>query len=158
MTAHVPHQPTPSPTPPVKRLLALLHTQQERLGQLDALSQRQGSLIEGDDHEGLLALVGERQRLVDACTSAAREVESLLPPAREACTPQDKAEIDRRLDSVARLASGVNARDLADRVKLERRRDALAQELAASTLRETAANAYAPPPPAAAPRYQDRRA
>jgi hypothetical protein len=154
MTAHD-HSPTP---PPATRLLALLHAQQERLGQLDALSQRQGSLIQSDDHEGLLALVGERQRLVDACTVTAREVETLLTPARESGTPHECAEIDRRLDAVARLASGVNARDLADRVELERRRDALARELAAATLRETAAQAYTPPTPPVTPRYQDRRA
>ncbi|MCZ7632601.1 MAG: hypothetical protein M5U20_03850 [Phycisphaerales bacterium] len=64
-------------------------------------------------------------------------------------------EVRERLNALAELAAAIAARDDADRQVLEERRTAIAGEVTTLRRARGAAEAYATPEPAAAPRFQD---
>lgn len=149
------------PTPGPARLEALLAEQRELLGRLEALSLRQGDLIEGDDDEALLELLGERQRVVERLAASRHE----LTAGRASWDgvlgqfPEDQRhEIRRRLEHIAGLARSVAARDEADQRRLQGRRDRLAEELAELGRSRGALAAYGGPPAARGPGFQDTEA
>jgi hypothetical protein len=115
------------------RIEALLARQLELFAGLDALSERQSELIAGDEADGLLELLSERQRLIDGIAQA----NALLEPFRsrwsdvmESLGQAERDRVRRRLDELSGLTARIAQRDENDRQQLERRRDAVAAELA----------------------------
>jgi hypothetical protein len=144
-----------------KRVESLLIEQHELFDRLDALSQRQASLIRADETDRLLRLLSERQGVIDqiAGTNAQLEpyrgrweafLDELPVPNRE--------RVRKRLDAVAHLAGVIAQRDESDRLELERRRDAMAVELAKISNGRGAMAAYGGTRGHASPQFQDREA
>jgi hypothetical protein len=138
----------------------LLERQHELLTALVALSRRQGELIDAEDDAGVLAVLAERQPMVEELVA----LNDLLRPHRAAWdrrlaalpAPQ-RDHVVRRSELVAALARTLASRDEADRRRLARRRDDLADELAALGTRRGALSAYRAVVPGG-PAYQDREA
>src|SRR3954465_9054482 len=57
--------------------ISLLTSQRGLVGELDALSQRQTGLIDGEDMEPLLVLLDERQRVIDQVMPTSRTLDEL---------------------------------------------------------------------------------
>lgn len=143
------------------RIEALLGRQQALFDRLDALGQRQSELIEGDEADGLLELLSERQRLIDGIA----EVSGLLEPFKsrwaavmEELPGAQRERVRRRLDALAGLTARIAQRDEADRQNLERRRDAVAMELAQVSRGRGALAAYGGGRPVSGAKFQDREA
>jgi hypothetical protein len=127
--------------------------------ELDAVSRSQEDLIDRDEGQELLELLARRQVLVDRLTELDRD----LTPLRQewdrsgASAPaSQRAHVQSRLAAIADLASWVAHRDSAAVRGLQRRRDALAEELADLGRSKSARSAYGSTPPAGGPRFQDR--
>lgn len=126
---------------------------------LDALSRSQDELIERDEGDQLLELLARRQVFVDRLT----ELDHVFVPlhqewersASEAPESQ-RAHVRARMAAIADLASWVAHRDGAATRRLQRRRDALAEELAGLGRSKNARSAYGPGPADDGPRFQDR--
>jgi uncharacterized protein YhaN len=140
---------------------SLLIKQHELFDRLDALSQRQATLIRADETDRLLHLLGERQEVIDqiAKTNAGLEpykarweafMQELPLPNRE--------RVRKRLDAVAHLADVIAQRDETDRRELQQRRDAMAGELSKISNARGAMAAYGNGGVMTAPKYQDREA
>lgn len=167
MTAHKPPQPNNPAgahsqqqcTGCAAEYLALLAHQRAMLGELDALSQRQSLLIDEPVLEPLLAVLEERQQVVDRITQAHRTSEQLRAQW-ERMQPQlpeaHRQQVQREIDAVASLAEQVQRRDERDHARLKRRLDSVTSELAGLAVSRKAASAYAPATPDS-PRFQDRR-
>lgn len=144
--------------PPHERLRALVREEISLLGQVDALSQRQAALIGQDDAEPLLALLAERQGIMERVAALAEEAAT----AREACEggrripAAEWREIERSMAAVAELAERIATRDRADVGTLTLARDGIATEMTQVDKGRGAAAAYARPA-ARGPKYQDRQ-
>jgi len=140
-------------------LIAVIDRQGGLLGQLDALSQRQRALAEADDIEPLLALLAQRQEIVDQLARGSETVERLrVSRERAGGTPPqgERAEVQRRLNALAELAAAVSRRDEADQEVLRGRRERVASELAELTASKRAVSAYGGGGAAPTARFQDR--
>lgn len=151
-----------SPESVYRALVRLLETQTSLYGQLDALSDRQRTIIDEDDADRLLAVLGERQTIVDRIAMTNRDVEPVRAAWErllERVRSDWRADIARRLEGLSVLAGRIARRDDEDRQRLASKRDAIASELASLATGKKAASAYGRPAPGgAAPRYQDRQA
>jgi hypothetical protein len=167
MTAHKPHdQHPPAGAHSEKQCsgcaaeyLSLLALQRALLGELDALSQRQSLLIEEPVLDPLLAVLEERQQVVDRITQSHRTSEQLRAQwdSMQSHLPEaHRQQVQREIDAVASLAEQVRARDERDHARLKQRLEGVTAELAGLATTRKAANAYAPAP-ASTPRFQDRR-
>jgi exonuclease VII large subunit len=170
MTAHKPsnHSHTPPTHPPAHseqqctgcaaEYLAVLARQRALLGELDALSQRQSLLIDEPVLDPLLAVLEERQQVVDRITELHRTSEQLRQQwerMQEQLPESHRREVQRELDAVSALAEQVQRRDEQDHARLKKRLESVTAELASLSLSRQAATAYAPAPHNA-PRFQDR--
>jgi len=136
----------------------LLERHRGLLGQIDALSHRQRSLIDADDAEGLLQVLRDRQSLIDALLGEQTMVDRMREDWRrvESSLPEECVETVReRLESIASLHDAISQRDEQDQASLRRRRDQVASELADLGVSRRALGAYGGPP-APAPKFQDR--
>jgi hypothetical protein len=125
---------------------------------LDTLSLRQSALIEGDDTDRLLVVLGERQVLVEQIAAIGARLEPIraawesfllgLPPAT-------RDQIRELVDALADLAGQVAGRDEADRRCLEMRRAAVGAELTTVGRGRSALMAYGGKA-APTPIFQDR--
>ncbi|HYE03029.1 MAG TPA: hypothetical protein VD963_07315 [Phycisphaerales bacterium] len=116
------------------RLERLLAEQRQAAGELRELARRQRGLIDQNQTDGLLALLAERQVVVDRLADLSRQAEpfgrgwaayaSQLPSER-------RARVERLAEEVAELIGLVAKSDQTDRVLLEERRSGLAAELSA---------------------------
>lgn len=142
---------------PPGRLERLLERQLGLYGELDALSQMQSDLIESDDPDRLLEVLGRREALVEAILGLNAEMEPLV--ARWEREGDSSDDVRARLAAVQSVARTVAERDERDRAALQRRRDTVADQLASIGRGRGAVKAYGPPGGArgsAAPRFQDR--
>ncbi|MEO0484087.1 MAG: flagellar export chaperone FlgN [Planctomycetota bacterium] len=140
-----------------RRLADLLDRQLGLYGQLDGLSQAQRGLIDDDEAEQLLDLLRQREFLVEQILRVNAELDPLLghwERDRLTAGAATRTEIARRVESVQALAESVANRDDADRQALQRRRDAVADQLGSIGRGRGAVQAYGSGAPAA--RYQDR--
>lgn len=139
----------------------LLDAQHDLFDRLDALSQRQATLIRADETDRLLHLLGERQQVIDQIASTNAKLE----PYRgrwEAFMDElpaiSRERVRKRLDAVAKLADQIAQRDESDRKELQLRRDAIAGELTKVDNGRGAMAAYRARPMTVAPKFQDREA
>jgi hypothetical protein len=127
---------------------------------LDSLSRRQGVLIDDDDTDGLLTVLGERQAIVDEIAAIGASLEPIRHrwEAFLQGLPASTREHMRSLvDALAEVAGVVAGRDEADRGRLELRRTAVGRELASVARGRSAVVAYGGPG-APVPFFQDREA
>ncbi len=167
MTAHKPHDAHPPAVAHSQEqcarcaaeYLSLLAQQRALLGELDALSQRQSLLIDEPVLDPLLAVLDERQQVVDRITQTHRTSEQLRAQwdAMHGQLPEaHRQQVQRETDAVASLAEQVQKRDERDHTRLKKRLEGVTAELAELATTRKAASAYAPASPNA-PRFQDRR-
>jgi len=159
----------PAPTPPaahstescgacVSEYISVLGQQRALLGELDALSQRQSLLIDEPVLDALLAVLEERQQVVDRIMQTARMVDQIRPhwERLQAQVPEHhRLQVQRESDTVAQLAAEVQRRDEQDHSRLKQRLDGVTSELAGLSTTKKAANAYTPAEQNL-PRFQDR--
>jgi hypothetical protein len=138
-----------------------LERQHELFRRLDGLSQRQGALVTHGQTEALLEVLGERQRVIDGIA----ETNAFLEPYRarwdavmSGMPEAVRTRMRLRLDAMALLADTIARRDEADRAELERRRNAVAGELAAISRGRGAVTAYSAKPGSPGPKFRDQEA
>lgn len=154
---------TPPHTPDdlASQLGELLDIQQSLLVSLDDLSRRQIDLIETDNGERLLAIVTQRQQVIDRVLETGRLLEPLRAQwnrGADAIPATERDGVRRRIDAVARLMDAIAVRDEEARRRLIRRRDRIAAEMAGVDRGRTAVSAYGEPEGPRTARFQDREA
>lgn len=143
------------------RVLELLGSQRDLYVQLDRLSQAQAGLVSAEDADGLLGVLGERERVMERVL----EVNAALEPFRRRW-----GDVVEQLDDPARdsvnaivaeletLTRSIAERDESDRRAMEARRAEIAGELGVVNRKQAAVRAYGSGLRAAAgPRYEDRQ-
>lgn len=147
------------------RLARVLDRQREIYERLELLSLSQARLISDDQTDDLLAVLGQRQSLIeqltvlnDELTPFAERWSELAPRLSE----ELREGLRQRFDDVSRLVESITRRDEGDRRALEARRSSVGSELQSLTHSRGAVAAYARVQTpggreAQAPRYQDRR-
>jgi len=158
--ANPPHADTPHADPErvAARVERLLEEQSRLVDELDELGERQRSLIESGDAQGLLTLLGTRQELTDRIRALAQEMEPFRARWDELLASFSDERRERIRSGVAALAERIHAsavRDEQDRQRLERQRDVVSNELAGVSKARGAMAAYANTRHGS-PRYQDR--
>jgi hypothetical protein len=144
----------------VAQVEMLLAQQQELFVRLDGLSSQQAALIQRDETDRLLEVLGERQLVVDEIG----RMNAMLEPWRQrwgsfiaGLGAEERERIRRQVDAVAQLAERIARRDDADRGMLEQRKGSLAAELGQVDRGRGAMAAYGGPR-SDGPRFQDREA
>lgn len=139
----------------------LLAEQSELLTALDTLSRRQRLLIAGEAPEELLALMDERQHIVDRLESLTERLHPMQTRWTEGArtiSQGQRSEIESRLKSLASLAREIAARDLSDQELIARRKQEIAQEIASTSGNQKAMHAYTGSSPSGGAVFQDREA
>lgn len=139
----------------------LLAEQAELLSALDGLSRRQRSLIAGEAPEELVALMDERQHIVDrleSLTTRMTPMHTRWSEGARALSQGQRSDIETRLKSLASLAREIAARDASDQELIARRKQEIAQELASTSGNQKAMHAYAGSSPSGGAVFQDRQA
>lgn len=115
-----------------EQLISLLSRQRELYQRLKDLSDRQRTLISGDQPEALLGILNERQELVRGLTS----LNSTLAPYRrqwetsfEKFTEPVRTRVSKLLTAIDGLLSGIMKTDQEDGALLSARKQAVANEL-----------------------------
>lgn len=154
-----PAAPHPNPEIWVPRLARILDRQLSLYGQLAALAAEQSRFIDAEETDGLLEILGRRERLIEQIALTNTEVapftqswDRLAPtlPSRH------RIELRQRFDSVAKLVDQIAERDDADRKRLEVRRAQIGQEIEGLSNVRGAINAYTRPS-TSGPIFQDSR-
>jgi uncharacterized membrane protein YccC len=140
------------------RFERLLTRQIELCQELAALAERQRSCIDGDDPDSLLAVLSERQAVINRLRETAEEAAPLRErwSAARFDDPETRATGVRELiNRLTDLMRQIAERDAEDRQRLNRARDALAGRLAGVARSRGALAAYGPTG-SRGPRFQDR--
>ncbi len=161
MTQFNSNGPTASPDPEVwaPRLARILDRQLGLYEQLAALATEQSRFIDAEETDGLLEILGRRERLIEQIALTNQEVapftqswDRLAPTLAS----RHRIELRQRFDTVAKLVERIAERDDADRKRLEARRTQIGQEIESLSQVRGAINAYTRPP-ATGPIFQDSR-
>lgn len=141
------------------RLARLLDHQRGLYEELAALAREQSRCIDADETDGLLEVLGKRQRVIEEISRTNQEVspftqawDRLAPSLSES----DRRELRARFDAVGALVEKIAAGDEADRKRLEARRVKVGQEIEGLSAARGALKAYARPA-ATSPMFQDSR-
>lgn len=131
-----------------RQIVSLLDEHRRLYQQLDGLSTRQAELIDADDADGLLAVLTERQSVIELLDHGQRK----LGPARGdwerlsgEVSADDRDHVRLLLSDVTELAARIAARDEDDRRRMEARRDGIADEMLSLTKSRKAFAAYGAP-------------
>lgn len=147
------------------RLVRILKKQLEFYRQLAALSVRQHELIEGEKTDALMALLTDRQRVIEQISDVNSEVEpfaahwAALMPRLDAA---QRTAVGGLLEELDGLVETITDRDEKDRHVLESRRASASEALDDVSRRRAAVGAYGGQSSNGAagrptPRYQDRK-
>lgn len=112
---------------------------------LEVLSRDQSAMIVCGDTESLLKILGRRQEVIDEIESLNAHAEPVLGRWEElsASLPERyRAEFRRKTEAIDHAVAAIAERDEADRLAMERERNAIADELSASTSARVAIRAY----------------
>jgi len=143
-----------------RRVESLVDSLRGLYGQLDGLSRRQGELLAGDKLDALLALLRERQGVIDKIAVAAEE---LGPYVRDwdalagRLDEETRSRIRGGIDEIEATARAVGRRDDEHRRALESQRNRVADQLAGVGRGRAAVSAYGGGKRVASPRFQDRQ-
>lgn len=141
------------------RLARVLDRQREIYERLELLSLSQAALINEDQTDDLLAVLGQRQSLIEQLTALNDEMAPFAERWSELAprlSEHHRSALRQRFDDVGRLVESITRRDEGDRRALEARRSSVGSELQSLTRSRGAVAAYsrAQTPEA---RFQDRR-
>ncbi len=134
-----------SPLDEATHLAGLLTRQRDLYRELGGLSARQQVLVEASRTEELLAVLTQRQALIDQLTACNKEVapfRSRLGDIAAAAPEATRAMIRDRVDEVQSLLEEIIGRDEADREKLEASRRRVGDEMKRVDATPAAVNAY----------------
>ena len=127
---------------------------------LEELSLRQHGLVETEDTDALLAVLGERQRLIEDISAVA----SRMTPYRAGwddhvgkMDEDEKQSLRQGLDSLASMMARIANRDEHDRRTMEDRRQRVQSQIAGVKRGGAAVKSYGQAQPRG-PRFQDREA
>ena len=140
-------------------LTAILDRQRDLLGQIDALSERQATLIESGEGERLLGLLAQRQALSSEIETLSCDLDGYRKRWKEVAQWADDAARlgwEASMEGLARTATAIAERDARDHEAIAKLRDELAGKLAGIGKSRAAVNAYGPRA-ASNPAYTDRR-
>ncbi len=130
------------------------------LDRLGALGDGQGELIADERTDELLALLAQRESLVEQVVRASEQVDALRRRWDEMSSGLDEstlAPLRQKLDELTASAGRIAARDERDRSELVVKRDELSKRLAGVGVGRRAMNAYSDPNAGSTPRFQDRK-
>ena len=126
-------------------LVAILRRQLDVYRRLERLSLRQKALITSDDSRQLLALLAERQKLVDTLTSLNQSLVPLQkqwPGLRKRLSQPLRAQIDALLAEAAQVLQGILHRDAEGTRLLAGRKAQVANQSKALAVNRRAFQAY----------------
>ncbi len=129
------------------------------LVRLERLGEGQERLIADERTDELLALLADRERLVEQVVGASEQIDALRRRWDEMSPGLGDAELAplrEGLDSLTDYAARIAARDDRDRSALVVKRDELSKRLAGVGVGQRAVNAYGGKPQGSSPRFQDR--
>lgn len=115
-----------------KKLVHLLTQQKTYYQQLQQLSHQQRALVDGSDPEGLLRLLGGRQRLINRLTVIDKELQPLRQRWQEIAESMDAHDRERALAlvrQVQEILQDILKHDQADSKSLEQKKDEVASEI-----------------------------
>ena len=118
----------------IAMLIQLLEHQRALYRRLRQLADRQQTLVLADDHQPLLELLAERQRLVDALVSLSARMAPIreryveISAGMDASTQQNVAELVREAND---SLSAILQNDARDTATLNARREQTSQQLTA---------------------------
>ena len=148
-------------SPGANQLVALLGHQRTLYRQLRVLADRQKALVVQDDPEALLALLGERQRLVDGLVG----LNARLAPFRarwsqiyNGLDESRRKEVSLLLEEVNSSLGAILQSDRTDTATLTARQQDMAGQLATFNTGSRASAAYSQSNPAAKTHLTDARA
>lgn len=127
------------------RLRAVLTEQHDLVSQLATLVEKQESLISEGKTEPLLALLSDRQRIVDRIAERQEELSELtrnLEARLEHLPPDERQQFRSLIDGITEHLGHIMARDEQDRSTLQSRRDKTHSELQSISSVKQARNAY----------------
>lgn len=147
------------------RLARVLDRQREIYEKLELLSLSQAQLISEDQTDDLLAVLGQRQTLIEQLSALNEEMAPFAERWSELAprlSEQHRESLRQRFDDVGRLVESITRRDEGDRRALEARRSSVGSELQSLTHSRGAVAAYTRVQTpggreALNPRFQDRR-
>jgi len=135
-------------------LVDRLMRQRELLTRLEELGERQDELVSTDRTEELIALLAERQRIVDDVVELGRDLDAALGGIAE----HEDPTVQSLREQVTGAARRIAERDERHRSELDRRRRALSSEMADVGRGRSAMAAYSRRPKGPAARFQDTEA
>jgi len=142
-------------------LVALVGEQIELYQKLDSLSLRQHVLIESDDTDGLLQVLGARQELIEHITDSAAK----MAPYRarwddhvRELKDNERKSLRKGLDDLSAMMACIAERDEVDRVAMEIRREKVKIQITGVKRGSAAVSAYGGVAAPRSPRFQDREA
>jgi hypothetical protein len=139
--------------------MRVLDEQLDCYRRIDELSRDQSDHVLAGRTDELLAVLAQRQSIVERVTSLNSEIEPFVgrwTELAQGLTEQTRSAIRGRLSDLDELVGAINRRDEEDRACLAERRGEVARELETMSRRRNAASAYAGSA-SSAPKYQDRR-
>ncbi|MCW5757606.1 MAG: hypothetical protein KIT54_10255 [Phycisphaeraceae bacterium] len=143
-----------------ERVLPALERQAALYDQLAAFGPRQDALIESDQGDGLLRLMGERQTVVDELVEVHRSIEDIRDRWQgfvESLPAGERMALGERLNALKALAARVHEQDARTREQLDSARERVREGLGDLGRARGAMRAYGPTG-GALPRHQDREA
>jgi len=136
----------------------LLDAEEILFRRLHALSLEQGRLVQEEQTDELLHVLGNRQKIVDEL----QQVSGKLEPFRDqweqvlaTARTEQREKYTMQVQVLGELAANIAARDDEDRKLLAKRRDGLAEDLSGVGRVQGAVAAYGPSSSRPAARFQD---
>lgn len=128
------------------RLLQSLDEQKGLCERLDELSVRQSSLVAEGRGDAVIAVLGDRQRLIEKIIAINADLEPFRSEKDRLIgrlPVEARRGVESRIDAIGAIMDRIRERDDHDRAELERQRGAVADELAGMARARGAAAAYA---------------
>jgi len=137
-----------SPSQQADALLALLTEQQHLYSQLLSLSSQQAQSIRDGSTEQLLALLSQRQSVIDSITRLNTQVAPYRdnwPTLREQVQPQQRQQVNQVLDEIELMLNQVVEQDERDRDELKGVQAQIGTQMGQVNQAGRAIQAYGPP-------------
>lgn len=147
--------------PGVAAVERLLESQHRLHVELRDLSLRQSALIEAEETDELLTVLGERERIIGGIQGINDSLSGVRARWSEfiaGLDPDQKSRIAERVTAITTLIEAVAQRDREDRELLRGKCDRVAGELSGLDRSRRAAAAYGPGKGGSSPLFQDREA
>ncbi len=143
-----------------RRMAVLVREQRDMCVQLESLSVAQSAMVEGGDTDGVLEVLGQRQRVIDRMSKLNEDLAPLRERREELLAvlgPAERQIVQTFIGEINDLVDRVRARDEQDRDTMERRRAGIAGEITGVTRARGAVAAYSGARTHNGPRFQDRQ-